>query len=224
MDEDTVPELLIRKDQEYELYFFDGSKVQPISMSDAGIKANTYGSKHGIEDHGEYRTPYWFEYVPQQGLVRIHENFWSRLTELGYDSLIPCAYLYDSIAAAYENREAVSDSKKVLEDFVNGKVDALCYEDILKRGTPTEEGFFLRNYEEIAGSTHSVSVEDRILEYWVGEYEFHESVSEPTLMMMNYRMEIYRDNDTYYADIEIDRRLWRGCGRQPDWRAGRCTL
>lgn len=376
LDEDAVPELLIRKDREYEMYSFDGSKVQPIPMSDAGIKANTYGAKHDVEDYGKYQTPYWFEYVPRQGLVRVHEDgkeerhdyylrytdgvlskefetwsdgswhtcegdeeianedFRSRLTEMGYDSLIPCAYLYDSVAAAYENRDAVSDSKEVLEDFVNGKVDALCYEDVLKRGTPTEEGFFLRNYEEIygtitcgetwwgslkyvdfdndgedelvlggytgsrmffdvigdtvyevlqtsgtadngyvaemngrkviertdllhsgrqcyqiieydscccvvdqfslctyfeghhytegdefkyrdreitmeefeelVGSIHSVSVENRILEYWVGEYEFRESVSEPILMMMDYRMKIYRDNDTYYADIEID--------------------
>lgn len=191
LDEDDVPELLIRKEREYELYFFDGSKVQPISMPDAGIKANTYGPKHDVEDYGKYRTPYWFEYVPRQGLVRVHEDdederhdyylryadgvlskefetwsdgswhtcegdeeianedFRSRLTESGYDRLIPCAYLYDSVAAAYENRDAMSDPKGVLEDFVNGKADALCYEDVLERGTPTEEGFFLRNYEEI---------------------------------------------------------------------------
>lgn len=188
LDEDNVPELLIRREREYELYFWDGSLVVPISMPDGEIRANTSGP--GYDFWYQKKVPYWFEYAPRQGLVRVHggdeegradfylryadgalseelevycDGFWNtyegdreianeefrdRLTELGYDGLIPCGYLYDGVAAAYENMDAESDSSKLLEDFVNGKVEALCYGSH-GMGTPTEEEFYLRNYEEI---------------------------------------------------------------------------
>lgn len=71
LDEDTVPELLILKAGEYGLYFWDGSQVKKVTMSDAETKANAYGPKQGIEWLG-YQSPYWFEYVPHKGLMRVH--------------------------------------------------------------------------------------------------------------------------------------------------------
>lgn len=389
LDDDAVPELLIRGEQEYELYCCDGSEVERIAMPEAEIKANTYGPKHRIEELGR-QTPYWFEYVPRQGLLRVHggegmerhdyylryaegklskelesesgdygwltyeadeeissEEFRSLLSERGYDRLAPCAYLYDSVEAAYQSLHEENlnyditddkgtvkkDSRAALEDFVNGRADALCYEDgsgtstaageffwrnyeeiyasitcgetwwgslkyvdfdndgqeelvlggytgsrmffdvigdtvyeVLRTGSTTDNGcvaerngryviertdllhtgrmyywvteydscccvvdwFSLRanfegdryaegdefayrgreitmeEFEEIVDSIHGISVEDRVLEYWVGEYEFRESVSEPIPMTMDYRIKIDRDDDGYYADIEID--------------------
>lgn len=391
LDGDDIPELLIQKDGEYELYRLDGSAVCPISMPDAPrnddlaasqpmrIHADTSGPKYSMEGGG--RTLYWFEYVPGEGLIRVHEGdeegrrdyylryeegrlspelemedgvdgrktyeadreiegeeFRGRLTELGYDGLVPCAYLYDDVETAFENMDAPTDSRKRLEDFVNGRTYALCYEEgHSKAGIPTEEGLFLRNYEEIyeditCGETwwgslcyvdfdndgqeelvmggyvnskmffdvigdtvyevlhtssttdmghvaerngrrviertdllhsnrqyywiteydaccnvvdqfslhtnfageryaegdefayrgrkitmgefeeirdgfHSIGMEDRVLDYWVGEYEFSESVSDPVPMVMNYRMKIFCEDGEYYADIEIDGQL-----------------
>ncbi len=71
LDEDAMPELLILKGGEYELYFMDGSQVEKVAMPDAETKANAYGSKHGMEWF-RYQSPYWFEYVPYKGLARVH--------------------------------------------------------------------------------------------------------------------------------------------------------
>lgn len=188
LDEDTVPELLILGDGEYRLYSFDGSQVKAAAMSDTGIKASAYGSKHDFED-SVYQTFYWFEYVPYKGLIRVHsgddkerhdyylkytdglfemeleaksmdrtwhtydaekeienEEFLSQLTDMGYDQLVPCAYLYENVAAAYENIGAVSNTQKVLEDFVNGKIDAL--DHVEKITDIPEEGFVMKSYED----------------------------------------------------------------------------
>lgn len=182
LDADTVPELLVLKGGEYELYFWDGSHVKKVAMPDTEIKVNAYGPKHSMEWSG-HQTPYWFEYVPYQGLVRVHggnteerydvylryetgsfskeletrsiggswniydageeisqEEFSRQLVDLGYDQLVPCGYLYGTVADAYDKIDAVWDTKKVLEDFVDGKIDALCCE---------KEGFSWKNYEEI---------------------------------------------------------------------------
>lgn len=75
LDEDSVPELLLLKDGEYQLYFFDGFEAKCITLPDAGMKANAYGTRYSIENtEDENLTFYWFEYVPRKGLVRIHDG------------------------------------------------------------------------------------------------------------------------------------------------------
>lgn len=75
LDDDSVPELLILKDGEYRLYFFDGSEAKSIPLPDAGMRANAYGTRYSIENTGDGElTFYWFEYAPRKGLVRIHDG------------------------------------------------------------------------------------------------------------------------------------------------------
>lgn len=189
LDEDSVPELLILKDGEYRLYTFDGSAVKEIPMPNAEIKASAYGLPHDFQDSGN-QTFYWFEYVPYEGLIRVHsstdgerhdyylryshgslskeletmstsyewhtynaqkeitnEEFLTKLSDLGYDKLIPCEYLYESVAAgAFENIGLSSDSRKVLEDFVNGEIDAVDYVEEIS--DIPEEGFVMSSYDE----------------------------------------------------------------------------
>ena len=188
LDEDSVPELLILKNGEYRLYSFKDSQVRTISMPNAEVKANAYGQQHNFEQT-EYQTFYWFEYVPYQGLIRVHsgvgqerhdyylqytdgrfsieletktvdntwhtydgekqipnEEFLNQIYILGYDKLIPCSYLYDNVENAYENMDATSDSKKVLEDFVSGKIDALDY--VEGKSDIPEESFVMRSYQD----------------------------------------------------------------------------
>lgn len=189
LDEDSVPELLILKNGEYRLYTFDGSSVKEIPMPNADIKASAYGLPHDFQDSVD-QTFYWFEYVPYEGLIRVHnsteeerhdyylrysngslskeleakstsyewhtynankeianEEFLTRLSDLGYDKLIPCEYLYESVTAgAFENIGLSSDSRKVLEDFVNGEIDAVYYVEEI--GDIPEEGFVMKSYDE----------------------------------------------------------------------------
>ena len=189
LDEDDIPELLALKDGEYYLYSFDGSGVRAIAMPAIEIKANAYGQQHNF-DWSDEMTFYWFEYVPYQGLIRVHsgadeeredyylryangllstelevksdnsntwytydaekeisnEEFLSQLSALGYDKLIPCGYLYENVADAYENIGTVSDTRKVLDDFVNGKMDALDYVDGIS--DIPEDSFVMKSYAE----------------------------------------------------------------------------
>lgn len=72
LDDDSVPELLILKDGEYQVYFFDGFEAKRILLPNE-IKVNAYGTRYAIEGtEGSEMTFYWFEYVPRKGLVRIH--------------------------------------------------------------------------------------------------------------------------------------------------------
>ena len=189
LDEDSIPELLILKDGEYHLYSFDGSEVKAIAMPDTKIHANAYEAQHNFAWH-EYRTFYWFEYVPYEGLVRVHsgtdeerddyylkytdgsfsielevksdgigtwdtydaegqianEEFLNRLSALGYDKLVPCGYLYENITNAYANIDAASDTKHILESFVNGEIDALDY--VEGKSDIPGESFITKTYEE----------------------------------------------------------------------------
>lgn len=167
LDEDSIPELLVEKNEEYRLYSFDGVEVKELSMPSDKIKASTYGLRYNFEEINN-NTKYWFEYVPYNGRIRVHcsddeerhdyylkycddtfvleletrrtdsswysygeegeianEEFLSRLSNLGYDKLVSCAYLFDDVVAAYENIGQTSDSQKVLKDFVNGEINAL---------------------------------------------------------------------------------------------------
>lgn len=187
LDGDTIPELLILKNGEYQLYSYDGLLTR-LDMPEENMKAKVYGWQHDFEDSVD-QTFYWFEYVPYQGLIRVHsgsdgerhdyylrlmdgslvkelevksadyvwyaydgekeianDEFLEKLSDLGYDQLIPCERLYESIADAYEGMDAVSDSRKALEDFVNGEIKAL---DYVKRIVDVpEEGFIMRSYED----------------------------------------------------------------------------
>lgn len=189
LDEDDIPELLVLKDGEYHLYSFDGLKVTAIAMPATEIKANAYGQQHNF-DWSDEMAFYWFEYVPYQGLIRVHsgadeeredyylryangllsielevksdnsntwytydaekeisnEEFLSQLSALGYDKLIPCGYLYENVADAYESIGTVSDTGKVLDDFVNGKMDALDYVDGIS--DIPEDSFVMKSYAD----------------------------------------------------------------------------
>lgn len=189
LDEDDIPELLVLKNGEYRLYSCDDTQITAIDMPDAETKANAYGPKHDFENYSEGLTFYWFEYVPYQGLIRIHsgndeercdyylkyeegsfvleleaksvdytwntydagqeienEEFLSRLSELGYDKLIPCGYLYENIADAYENISRTSNAREVLDDFISGNIDALYY--VEEVSDIPEESFVMRSYED----------------------------------------------------------------------------
>lgn len=190
LEEDDIPELLVLKNGEYRLYSCDDTQITAIDMPDAEIKANAYGFKHVLEGHSEGFTFYWFEYVPYQGLIRVHgscdeercdyylkyedgsfvleleakfidtmwhtydagqeivnEDFLSRLSDLGYDKLIPCGYLYENIADAYENIGRTSNTREVLNEFISGNIDALYY--VEEVSDIPEESFVMRSYEEL---------------------------------------------------------------------------
>ena len=69
------------------------------------------------------------------------------MSDLGYDELIPCEYLYESVTAgAFENIGISSDNEKVFEDFVSGKIDALDYVEEIS--DIPEEGFVMKSYDE----------------------------------------------------------------------------
>ena len=190
LDEDDIPELLVLKNGEYRLYACDDTQITEIAMADDGSKANAYGPRHIFENYSRDCTFYWFEYVPYQGLLRVHnsideercdyylryedgsfalelearfvdttwhtydakqeidnEDFLSRLSDIGYDELMPCGYLYENIEDAYENIGRTSSTREVLEDFISGKIDAVY--TVEEVNDIPEESFVMRSYEEI---------------------------------------------------------------------------
>lgn len=86
----------------------------------------------------------WYTYDAEKEIE--NEEFLSQLTDLGYNQLVPCGYLYENVAAAYENMNAATNTQKVLEDFVNGKIDAL--DHVEKISDIPEEGFVMKSYED----------------------------------------------------------------------------
>ena len=70
-DKDDIPELIFITNGEYRLFSYDGTRVNEIVMPKAEIIANVYGMRHEVED-AEKPVLYWFEYVPYQGLMRVH--------------------------------------------------------------------------------------------------------------------------------------------------------
>lgn len=70
-DEDDIPELVMLKDGEYRLFTYAGAEINEIVMPKADIKANIYGMRHEVENT-EKPVFNWFEYVPYQGLMRVH--------------------------------------------------------------------------------------------------------------------------------------------------------
>lgn len=187
LDGDTIPELLILKNGEYQLYSYDGLLTR-LDMPEENMKAKAYGWQHNFEDSAD-QTFYRFEYVPYQGLIRVHncsdgerhdcylrltdgslvkelevksadyvwytydgekeianDEFLDKLSDLGYDELIPCDRLYESVTEAYECKDVLFDTQKILDDFVEGKIDAL---DHVEEITDIpEECFIMRSYED----------------------------------------------------------------------------
>ena len=76
-----------------------------------------------------------------------NEEFLSLRARLGYDGLLPCAYLYENVEAAYRNIGAASDTdaRRVLEDFMEGKIDAVDYVEGVS--DIPEEAFVMRCYK-----------------------------------------------------------------------------
>lgn len=242
LDDDSIPELLILKDGEYQMYFFDGSAAKRIPMPDEGIKAEAYGTRYAIESmEGSELTFYWFEYVPRKGLVRIHggddekrrdyylayengtlnieleaddegytwntydaegeianEEFSDRLAKLGYDGLICCAYLYGDVKTAYENMGRMPDTRKVVEDFVSGKADAVEY--VENKCEVPEQGFARRRFEEISEELTAGEP------WWEGvEYVDFDNDGEDELIMHGYAgARLYFDvvGDTVYKVLK----------------------
>lgn len=86
----------------------------------------------------------WYTYDAEKEIT--NEEFLSQLSDLGYDELVPCGYLYENVMIAYENIGAVANTQKVLEDFVSGKIDALYYVEAFS--DIPEDGFVMRSYED----------------------------------------------------------------------------
>lgn len=109
---------------DYYLKYVNGSLITELGTESSNYTWHTFDAENEIENDG----------------------FLIQLSDLGYDQLIPCNYLYDNVAAAYENIGAVSDTKKVLDDFVNGEVDALDY--VTEISDIPEDGFVMKSYKD----------------------------------------------------------------------------
>lgn len=108
-----------------------------------------------------------------------NEDFLSRLSDLGYDQLIPCGYFYETVSTAYENIDAVPNTKKVLDDFVNGKVDAL--DHVEETGDIPEESFVMRRYEDYF--EHMTGGDEAWIEAVKTEYADFDNDGEDELVM-----------------------------------------
>ena len=86
----------------------------------------------------------WYTYDSEGEIA--NEEFLNQLSDLGYDELVPCSYLYENITAAYENIDVTSDTQTVLDNFVNGEVNALDY--VEKISDIPKDAFVMRSYED----------------------------------------------------------------------------
>lgn len=86
----------------------------------------------------------WYTYDSEGEIA--NEEFLNQLSDLGYDELVPCSYLYENIMAAYENIDVTSDTQTVLNNFVNGEVNALDY--VEKISDIPKDAFVMRSYED----------------------------------------------------------------------------
>jgi len=126
---------------DYYLKYVDGSLTKELEVKNIGYEWRTYNAEQEIEN----------------------EEFLSQLSELGYDQLIPCACLYETIEDAYKNIGASTDTKKVLEDFVSGKTNAVNYVEEIS--DIPEDSFVMRSFEDFYNDMISGE------EYW-GEIEY----------------------------------------------------
>lgn len=192
LDDDAVPELLTLQNGGYHLYTFDGRQAAAIAMPEGVGTARAYGPRHTVEYFPQDRTFYWFEYVPFQGRIRVHdrsgdgkekydyylryqngslavelkaeaqygiwktystlqqlnhEGFLSRVSDLGYDRLIPCGFFYDDLQEAWDQIDRASDGREALFHFIKGKTDALHHVD--KGANLPESGYVMKSCQEI---------------------------------------------------------------------------
>ena len=133
-----------RHEQERHDYYLkctDGFLTKELEVKTIGEKWRTYNAEQEIEN----------------------EEFLSQISELGYDQLIPCGFLYETIEDAYKNIGASTDTKKVLEDFVSGKTNAVNYVEEIS--DIPEDSFVMRSFEDFYNDITSGE------EYW-GEIEY----------------------------------------------------
>ena len=109
---------------DYYLKYVDGSLTKELEVKNIGYEWCTYNAKQEIEN----------------------EEFLSQISELGYDQLIPCDFLYETIEDAYKNIGTSADTKRVLEDFVSGKTNAIDYVEEIN--DIPEDGFVMRSFED----------------------------------------------------------------------------
>ncbi len=109
---------------DYYLKYVDGSLTKELEVKNIGYGWHTYNAKQEIEN----------------------EEFLSQISELGYNQLIPCGFLYETIEDAYKNIGTSTDTKKVLEDFVSGKTNAVDYVEEIS--DIPEDGFVMRSFED----------------------------------------------------------------------------
>jgi len=142
---------------DYYLKYTDGFLTKELEVKTIGEKWCTYDTKQEIEN----------------------EEFLNQLSKLGYDQLISCGFLYETIEDAYKNIEAQSDTKKVLEDFVSGKTNAVNYVEEI-RDIP-EDGFVMRSFEDFYNDMISGE------EYWGRiEYADFDNDGEEELIIRGY--------------------------------------
>lgn len=98
----------------------------------------------GVELEAKSADYMWHTYDAEKEIA--NEEFLGQLADRGYDGLIPCGCLYENVETAYENIGAASDIKKVLEDFVSGRIDALDYVEEIS--DIPEESFVMRSYND----------------------------------------------------------------------------
>ena len=96
----------------------------------------------GVELAAKTENYMWSTYDGEKEIP--NEEFLSLLSELGYDQLKPCAYLYENVADAYDNMDAVWDSQKLLRDFENGVIEAVDHVEDIK--DIPEDGFVMISY------------------------------------------------------------------------------
>lgn len=113
---------------DYYLRYEDGSFVLELEARFADTIWHTYDAKQEIDN----------------------EDFLSRLSDVGYDGLMPCGYLYENIEDAYENIGRTSNTREVLEDFISGKIDAVY--TVEEVNDIPEESFVMISYEELYNS------------------------------------------------------------------------
>lgn len=101
-----------------------------------------------LELEARFADTIWHTYDAKQEID--NEDFLSRLSDVGYDGLMPCGYLYENIEDAYENIGRTSNTREVLEDFISGKIDAVY--TVEEVNDIPEESFVMISYEELYNS------------------------------------------------------------------------
>ena len=139
-------------EEEYAFYWFEYVPYEGIIRTHGGSE----GERHDYylryvngtfvkELEGESADYQWYTYDAEKEIP--NEEFLEQVSVLGYDKLNPCGYWYEDVMTAYENMGKESDVKQVLDDFLNGKIDAVYYTREIS--DIPEDGFVMKSYEEL---------------------------------------------------------------------------